>query len=120
MTIFTQSIQVVRPGKKADPYNSRPILDYKSPTIFDVGFRVSVQPVAQSEGAPPRGGVTSRFLLITPPGTDLDLRVDDRVRIRAGDSFFDLDVVGPPQKWPDPFDFDTVHHVEAFLEAVRG
>lgn len=121
MTIFTQSIQIVRPSKKSDPYNTRPILDWKNPTIIDVGFRVSIQPLSQSEGDAPRGGLTSRFLLITPPGTDLDLREDDRVRVRSTTSeFFDLDVQGKPQKWPDPFSFDTVHHVEAFLEAKRG
>jgi len=32
----------------------------------------------------------------------------------------DMNVVGKPAKWPDPFNPGAVHHVEASLEVVDG
>ena len=65
-----------------------------------------------------RPQVATSWRLYTPPGTDIpELSARSRVRIGAG---LTLDVVGDPQRWPDPYNSDSVHHLEAALEQVRG
>ena len=115
--IFNQHIQVVRPQPIHDPYSSKPKLDYRNASVIDVGFPVSIQPTTTADGQLPRGGISEQFLMITPPGTNVEIRPSDR--IRAGGTL-DFDILGAPQHWPDPWKPGEVHHVEVLLEVRRG
>lgn len=115
--IFNQQIWVVSPGRRTDPYASKPVFDWKNPTVVEVPFMVSVQPASTSEGDPSRGGVTARWRVITPPGTKLEVLPDDRIRVGPG---LDFEVVGEAQQWPDPFHPGEIHHTELLLRHIYG
>lgn len=116
--IFNQTIMVINPGQKKTPYSTEPVDDWDNPVTFIVDFPVSIQPASSSEGPVERPQVVTTWRLYTPPGTDIpELSARSRVRIGAG---LTLDVVGDPQRWPDPYNPGVVHHLEASLEQVRG
>ena len=117
--IFNQSISVLRPTIMDDPYSPQGRKTWDNPTIIPYDFLVSIQPQGTSgtsENDGRIGTVTERFMLFTQPGHDIDLQPGDRVRVSG---MLDLDVVGKPMRWPDPFT-QQVHHVEARLEDIRG
>lgn len=115
--IFNQAVEILRPRMVKSPYSTEVVADWSSPVVTPVPFKVSVQPTGSTEGEVERPTVTSSWLMITPPGTDLDLKASDRVRL-GGTLVMDVD--GDPARWPDPFRPGTVHHVEAKLVAVDG
>ncbi|MCT1450644.1 hypothetical protein [Corynebacterium sp. p3-SID1194] len=116
--IFNQSLEVAGPRYVSSPYSSEPVADWSQPQWAPVDFLVSVQPDSSSEDGVERPTTVSRFILITPPGTDLPaLAADSQVRVGG---VMVCDVVGEPGRWPDPFNPGVVHHVEAVLEVVRG
>ena len=116
--IFNQTITVLNPGLVKSPYSTELVESWDEPAVTLVDFPVSVQPAGSSEGPVERPQVATSWRLYTPPGTDIpELSARSRVRIGAG---LTLDVVGDPQRWPDPYNSDSVHHLEAALEQVRG
>lgn len=122
MIIFNQKVEIIKAGKKNTPYSTEPVLDWNNTTIVEVPFPVSVQPSStqlggNSEGPSERPQLIDRFRLYTPPGTDIDLSANDRVKVGG---VMTLEVVATPVRWPDPFRDGEVHHVEATLECVRG
>lgn len=114
--IFNQSIAVLRPTIVKDPYSPQGRKTWDNPKVIPYDHLVSVQPSSTTENDGRTGTVTSTFILFTQPGHDIDLQPGDRVRVGG---MLDLDVVGEPMTWPDPFT-QQVHHVEARLEAIRG
>lgn len=118
MAIFNQQIEVQRPRRVASVYSTEDdVLTWEFPERVHVPFKVSVQPSDTTEGDEHRPQTVSTWRLYTPPGRDLDLRAEDRVVLGGT---LPLQVVGEPQKWPDPLRPGHVHHVEARLEVVRG
>ncbi|AXQ65133.1 hypothetical protein SEA_SCHMIDT_11 [Gordonia phage Schmidt] len=116
---YTTRIEIVKPGRKTDPYNpGGAVLDWspEAVTVVPVERLVSVQPNAQTETADHRVLLTSGWLLVTPPGMDLPLSAIDRVRFAGREVQVDGDVA----RWPHPTKPGGVHHVEAQLTAVSG
>lgn len=116
--IFNQSIEVAVPARSDSPYSSEPVLDFRAEVWREVPFMVSVQPDGSTEEDLQHPVVVSRFVLITPPGTDLP-ELEAASRVRIGEVMV-CDVVGAPARWPDPFTPGRVHHLEATLEVVDG
>ena len=115
--IFNQRVEVLRAGLVKSPYSTATVEDWSNPQVIGVEFPVSVQPAGSTESEVERPTVNSGWRLITPPGTDLDLRASDRIRIGG---MLVMEVQGNPEKWPDPFRPGRVHHVEASLGEVNG
>lgn len=115
--IFVNAVTVLRAREVGSVYSSEKTLTWDDPVRIDVPFLVSVQPRGSTEGGTDRPTVVSSWWMCTPPGTDLDLRPEDRVELATG---IQLEVVGQPLRWPDPVNQDQVHHVEANLEVVDG
>lgn len=116
--IFNQTLEVAGPRYVSSPYSSEMVADWSHPEWVPVDFLVSVQPDSSSEGTVERPTTVSRFILITPPGTDIpSLKADAQVRVGG---VMVCEVVGEPGRWPDPFTPGVVHHVEAVLEVVHG
>ena len=116
--IFNQSLEVSVPTEIDSPYSSEPVLDFDTPVWKQVPFLVSVQPAGSSEGDVSRPVTVSRFVMITPPGTDIpELAAESKLRVGG---VLTCDVVGEPARWPDPFRPGVVHHLEAELEVTRG
>ena len=116
--IFNQSLDVAVPLRIESPYSSEPVYDHDNPEWSPVPFLVSVQPAETDEEDLQRPVVVSRFVLITPPGTDVP-KLSASSRVRVGGVMV-CDVVGAPARWPDPWQAGVVHHLEANLEAVDG
>lgn len=116
--IFNQGLEVAVPEVIDSPYASEPVLDYDSERWQPVEFLVSVQPAETDEEDMQRPVVVSRFVLITPPGTDVPgLAAESKVRVGG---LMVCEVVGAPARWPDPWTPGVVHHLEATLEVVDG
>lgn len=116
--IFNQSLEVGGPAWVDSPYSTEPVADYSQTVWTALDFLVSVQPNTTYEGAVERPQTVTTYVLITPPGTDIpDLAAESRVRLGG---VMVLDVVGEPERWPDPWNPGQVHHLEAIVEVVHG
>lgn len=116
--IFNQTIELVKPREISSPYSTTPVLDWDNPVYLPVPFQVSVQPRGSSEGPVERPQTITHLVLITPPGTDIpDLGAESRIRVGG---VMLLNVVGTPERWPDPWHPGVVHHLEASVEVVSG
>lgn len=116
--IFNQGLEVAGPRYVSSPYSTKPVADWSQPEWAPVDFLVSVQPDSSSEAGVERPTTVQRFILITPPGTDIPgLAAESKVRVGG---VMVCDVVGEPARWPDPWTPEMVHHLEANLEVVRG
>lgn len=117
MAAFVDSIVILQPHVHIDRYTSVEKIDWtKPPERVVVPFRVSVQPVASSEGGPERPAVTTSWRLLTPPGRDLVLRSQDRVEVNGE---MTMSVVGDVARYRAGAP-GRVHHVRAALERVTG
>lgn len=116
--IFNQLIELVTPREIRSPYSTTPVLDWDDPVFVPIPFRVSVQPAGSSEGPVERPQTVTTLVLITPPGTDIP-SLSRGSRIRVG-GVMSLDIVGVPERWPDPWKPGVVHHLEANCEVVSG
>lgn len=117
MAAFVDSIAVLQPQMTSDRYSSAERPDWSQPPErVEVPFRVSVQPVASSEGSPERPAVTTTWRLLTPPGRDLALRPVDRVEVNGE---MTMSVVGDVARYRAGAP-GRVHHVRAALEKVTG
>lgn len=116
--IFNQVVEVVGPTLIESPYSDHPVEDWDNPVFTLVNFPVSVQPAGSTEGAVERPQTVETFRMFTPPGTDIpELKASHKIRL--GGVLF-LELVGQPERWPDPHNPGEVHHLEAVLEVVRG
>lgn len=116
--IFNQVVEVVMPTLIVSPYSDQPVEDWDNPVFMLVDFPVSVQPAGSTEGAVERPQTVETFRMFTPPGTDIpELKASHKIRL--GGVLF-LELVGQPERWPDPHNPGEVHHLEAVLEVVRG
>lgn len=116
--IFNQTVEVVGPTLIESPYSDQLVEDWDNPTATVVGFPVSVQPSGSTEGSVERPQTVQTFRLFTPPGTDIP-ELTARHKIRLGGVLL-MELVGQPERWPDPHNHGEVHHLEAVLEVVRG
>lgn len=115
--IFNQTVEILRAGTKRSRYSSETVPDWSNPTVIPVEFPVSVQPVGTTEDGVLRPTVDQSWRMYTPPGTDLDIRASDRVRLGG---VLVMAVDGAPARWPDPNNPGSVHHVEVGLKHVGG
>lgn len=116
--IFNQRLELKVPREVESVYSTEPVLDWDNPEWKPVPFGVSVQFGGTSEGSEDRPQVITSYVLITPPGTDIpELSAESVVRVGG---VMELEVVGAPARWPDPWNAGVVHHLEADLEVVRG
>lgn len=116
--IFNQQLEIIIPGSKKVPYSTELEPDWDNVTYKVLPFWVSVEPSSSTEGDVSHPQTVSRFILTTPPGTDIpDLKSENRVRV--GGVMVAM-VVGEPAHWPDPWTPGVVHHLEADLEVIRG
>lgn len=112
--IWTQSVVRVRAGTRTDRAGNT-VKDWTTATRTTIG-QLSVQPNQQSERAEPdRVSVVTGWRVLSAPGTNPDVRSDDRVEY---DGLL-CEVQGEVGRWPDPFT-GAVHHVEWQMRRSTG
>lgn len=111
MSLYEQSVVIVRPGTVSDRYgNERE--DWGEAATRTPVEQVNVQPSGgSSEDTSDRQVVVTGWLLISAPGTMPDLRATDRVEFDGQT----LQVTGKVGRWPVPVD---IRHIEAQLKEV--
>ena len=74
---------------------------------------VNVQPLSTTERVAIGGDLSVLMMRVfTGRGVDVDVLATDRVEY-AGNTF---EVVGAPQRWPDPMAAGRIHHVEFVIK----
>ncbi|MBM0205041.1 hypothetical protein JNW90_19785 [Micromonospora sp. STR1s_5] len=117
--MFNQRLTVVRPGQRTDRSGS--VVDDWSPSAVSRTpvTRVNVQPNQQTEQVgDTRTVVTTGLRVLSAPGTDPDVRANDRIEYGPGSLLYQ--VQGDVARWPDPTNSARVHHVEFTMVRVTG
>ena len=116
--IFLQSLVRVRAGHKSSRGNPDDTVPDWSPgavsrlTVTDL----SVQPNTQNETTDEtRTAVVTGWRVLSAPGTDADIRAEDRIEWDG----LTFEVEGEIARWPDPFD-GTTHHIEFVMRRATG
>jgi hypothetical protein len=111
---FHHAVTVIRPGRTVDRYRNE-VPDWAGATRTEVR-EVVVIPSEQTEVQDiGRVVTTTGWMLVSKPGTDPDIRSQDRIEWQ--DKL--LEVVGEVGRFPVPLT-GAVHHVQAHLEVVSG
>lgn len=117
---YATQVKILRPQEVTASHGRSTTLTYDLDTgaqLIDVTFGVELQPKTRVElDDQARVATQSGYRLHTPPGRDLDLRPDDRIRCAIGD----LDIVGEVDRWPSTEHPSGVDHVEVNLELRTG
>lgn len=116
--IFHQSLVRVRAGRKPDRGNpGLELPDWSPGAVARITVSgVSIQPNTQDEATDPtRTAVVTGWRVLSEPGTDADVRSDDRIEWDG----MTLEVQGEVARWPDPLD-GGVHHIEFTMSRATG
>jgi hypothetical protein len=110
--LYNDSIEVLRAPLAANRYrDEKRDWDAATSTPYDgVNMQPLQVPVESTEYTEDRQTTVTRYLLITRPGTDIDLLATDRVAFGG----MILRVDGDVGRWPAP----SVRHVEARLVRI--
>lgn len=114
--VFHQTLTRVRAGTRLDR-GGNTVADWspEKVTRLVVG-RVSVQPTSQTETtAPERTAAVSGWQVISEPGTDADIRFDDRIEWDG----MTLEIVGEVARYLD-FLHASTHHIEFVMRRKTG
>lgn len=111
--LYPDEVETLKPRWVSGPYGD--FWDYENPIIAPVPFRVWIQPVSSVENYDGMGTtiVVTGYRLITPPGTQLDVTSQDRIR-RVGETE-EFEVQGKPAQWGRP-----LIHSEINLQIYEG
>ncbi|MFE2497087.1 hypothetical protein [Streptomyces scopuliridis] len=114
--IFHQSLVRVRAGERADR-GGNTVKDWSPGAVSRLAVEhLSVQPNTQNEATDPtRTAVVTGWRVLSEPGTDADIRSDDRIEWDSKT----LEVEGEVARWPDPLD-GGVHHIEFTMIRATG
>jgi hypothetical protein len=114
--MFDQSLVRVRAGTKTDR-GGNTVPDWSPGAVDRLPVdSLSIQPNVQQESAEPsRTAVVTGWRVLSEPGTDADIRADDRIEWDG----MTLTVQGEIARWPDPLD-GGIHHVEFSMERSTG
>lgn len=111
--LYPDEVETLKPVLRDGVYGDW--WDYENPDIALVPFRVWIQPVSSVENYDGMGTtiVVTGYRLITPPGTQLDVTSQDRIR-RVGETE-EFEVQGKPAQWGRP-----LIHSEINLQIYEG
>lgn len=114
--MFDQAFVRVRAGETTDR-GGNTIADWSPGAVSRLLVEdVSIQPNVQDESTDPtRTAVVTGWRVLSEPGTDADIRADDRIEWDG----MTLEVDGEIARWPDPLD-GGVHHFELSMTRSTG
>ncbi|MEW2578346.1 hypothetical protein [Streptomyces syringium] len=112
--VFHQSLVRVRAGTKTDR-GGNTVPDWSETDRVTIS-RVSVQPNLQTEATDPtRTVAVTGWRVLSEPGTDADIRAEDRIEWNG----MTLEVQGEVARWAE-FQHGGTHHIEFVMTRVTG